>query len=199
MEVEAEIAAEEEWQKMMNQAAGEYVNAGTLAEQAQEIGISTYLTLEAVRQSIVNLAAAALYHMFEQQILLFHRRQVLHPSEENIQKLINMKEFKKRLSDTGIDYETLPSWKKVYELRLVANVVKHAEGRSAEELRTLRPDLFEHPALREKSLLKRMGTPAVFMPLAGKDIYLTTDDLNAYQTSLCNFWEEFADTIMGTG
>lgn len=196
IETEAETAAEQEWQRLMNQPADEYADMGTLAEQAEQIGISIFSTLEAMRQSMVNLAATALYHIFEQQILFFHRRQVLHQSEQNNLKLINMKEFKQRLSDAGVDYETFPSWKKVTELRSVANAIKHAEGQSASELRTLRPDLFEHPAVRKTPILERLGTPDVFMPLAGRDIYLTTDDLDAYQLCLCKFWEEFADALM---
>ncbi len=198
IETEAEAATEQEWQRLMNHPADEYADMGTLAEQAEQIGISIFSTLEAMRQSMVNLAATALYHIFEQQILYFHRRQILHHSEQNNLKLINLKELKRRLSAAGVDYETFPSWKKVSELRSVANTIKHAEGQSASELRTVRPDLFEHPAVRKTPILERFGTPDVFMPLVGRDIYLTTDDLAAYRSCLCKFWEEFADALMAT-
>jgi hypothetical protein len=140
----------------------------------------------------------ALHHIFEQQILYFHRKQVLHHSEQSDPKLIDMREFKRRLSDAGVEYEALPSWRTIIELRLVANAVKHAEGCSAVELRTLRPDLFEHPTLRKMSSLARIGIPEVFMPLSGEDIYLAADDLEAYQIGICKFWEEFADAIRRT-
>lgn len=41
--------------------------------------------------------------------------------------------------------ESLNCWHKIKELRLVVNVLKHAEGDSAERLRKMRPNLFEWP------------------------------------------------------
>lgn len=134
--------------------------------------------------------------MFEQQVFLFHRKQVLHPEEENNIKLINREEFKKRLASFGISIEALSAWSKVKELEVVANAVKHAEGRSADELRSLRPDLFDHPAIQKYSFFNfGISRPHVYMPLAGKDIYLTIDDLYAYSSALVSFWEELADNI----
>jgi hypothetical protein len=49
------------------------------AEQALQQGCYYYQALEGFRQSMVNLTAAELYHLFEQQLLLFHGTQVLHP------------------------------------------------------------------------------------------------------------------------
>lgn len=145
---------------------------------------------------MLNMAAAALYHMFEQQIFFFHRRQVLNISEQDVSNLISWPEFKRRLSDAGINYEALSSWRKINELRIVANAVKHAEGASAEALRTLRPDMFEDPVTRDHSFPVGIGTPDVYMPLAGEDIYVTTEDLDTYKSSLCIFWDEFARVIM---
>ncbi len=53
------------------------------AEAAEQAGVSHYLLLDGIRQGMLNLFAAALYHSFEQQVMRFHRKQVLHPGEEN--------------------------------------------------------------------------------------------------------------------
>lgn len=195
-EAEAEAAVEKERQRLINLPADEFADMGSLAERAETLGISIFSALESMRQSMVNLAAVALYHIFEQQIFFFHRKQFLRDSEQNDPKLLNIEEFKQRVSAVGVDYETFPAWEKVDELRLVANAVKHAEGKSASVLRRLQPRLFEHPTVRVTPLLERLGTPDVFMPLSGKDIYLTTDDLDAYKSCLCQFWQEFADALM---
>lgn len=196
VEAEAEAAAEKEGQRLINQSADECADMGALAEQAETIGISLFSTLEAMRQSMVNLAAVALYHIFEQQRFYFHRRELLNDSEQNNPKLLNMEKFQQRASAMGVNYKKFSAWEKVDELRLVANVVKHAEGKSASALRKLQPRLFEHPTVRVTPLLERLGTPDVFMPLSGKDIYLTTDDLDAHKLCLCQFWQEFADALM---
>ncbi|MCC6502664.1 MAG: hypothetical protein IT362_05975 [Deltaproteobacteria bacterium] len=195
IESEAEAAAEKEWERL-GSLYSEYSDMGDVAERAQEAGIDYYQSLEAVRQSLVNITATALYHMFEQQVFLFHRKQVLHPEEENNIKLINMEEFKKRLAGFDISIEAISAWSKVKELEVVANAVKHAEGRSAVELLSLRPDLFDHPAIQKYPFFNfGISRPHVYMPLAGEDIYLTINDLNTYSSALVSFWEELADNI----
>jgi hypothetical protein len=47
-----------------------------------------------------------------------------------------------------IDLTQFGSWDVIQEMRLLANATKHGEGGSAEELRKIRPELFQHPALR---------------------------------------------------
>ena len=43
------------------------------------------------------------------------------------------------------------------ELRLVANTVKHAEGISAEKLRNIRPQLFQHPTVTQYVVVRVAG------------------------------------------
>jgi len=197
LEAEAEAAKDAEWERLGQIIDPEYADEATLAEQAHEVGIDYYMSMERVRQTLINLSVAALYHLFEQQLLLFHRRQVLHPKEENDKDLINTKEFKTRLSVAGLQIETLKSWAKIEELRVVANTIKHAEGTSADKLRQLRPDLFAHPQTRGTTGFDSlsMSRVRVYMPLAGEDIFLTVADLKAYCTTLLEFWEEFGAAI----
>lgn len=194
---EADEVAQAEYERLGSLPADEYTvwDMGDIAEQAMEAGLSHYQILEEVRQSILNLAAAALYHMFEQQMLFFYRRQVLHPSEENSIPKLKMRELKKRLLDVGIDIESLESWSKVNELRLLANSVKHAEGASSEQLKKLRPDLFVDPSLQDKNLSWLASATRVYLPLAGKDIYVASDDLENYRSGVVLFWEEFGNAV----
>ncbi|WP_027364123.1 hypothetical protein [Desulfotruncus alcoholivorax] len=41
------------------------------------------------------------------------------------------------------DIESMKCWEKIKELRLLVNVIKHAEGKSADRLRKIRPDYFK--------------------------------------------------------
>jgi hypothetical protein len=194
---EADDVAQAEYQRVGSLSAteSEILDMADIAERAQEAGLVYYEALEGVRQSLTNLAAAALYHMFEQQLLLFHRKQVLHPSEEDNISKIKIGELKKRLLDGGLDIESLESWPKVDELRLVANCVKHAEGVSSEKLGKLRSDLFVHPASRDEDLARLSSSARVYLPLAGQDVYVTVDDFEAYRSAVVLFWEEFGNAI----
>jgi hypothetical protein len=189
---EAEEISRKEYQRIGSMPGGEHFDMANAAEYAQEMGLNHYEQMTAIRQGLLNLFVIGYRHIFDQQILTFHRRQVLHPMEEDDIKLINIQEFIKRLDITSIDVRSFSSWDKLLELELVSNVIKHAEGRSAELLRNLRPDLFL-PITSFKFDIKFVGR--VFKPLAGQDLYLNESDLEDYKNAICSFWEEFADNI----
>lgn len=195
IEQEADGVAEDEFKRLGSMPGDSETDMGSLSEQAQEAGVAHYDALESVRQTIINLSTAALFHIFEQQLLFFHRRQVLHPAEENDISKIRTDELKRRLLSGGIDIESLQSWKDIYELQLIANSVKHAEGRSSEELQGLRKDLFTHPVLRNEEVPWPDLDARVYLPLAGQDIYLTTADLEKYRSAIVLFWQEFGEAI----
>jgi len=193
---EADDVAQSEYERYGSLPAtgDESWDMGDAAEWAQEIGLAHYVALTGVRQSLVNLAVVALYHMFEQQLLLFHRKQVLHPSEEDNISKIKFRELQRRLKNGNLDIESLKSWAKVDELKLVANSIKHAEGTSADKLKGLRPDLFVNPYFREDDT-QIFHPSRVYLPLAGKDIYVTIEDLEEYRIALTSFWDEFGNIV----
>jgi len=189
---EAEEISQKEYERIGSMVGGENYDMGAATEQAQEMGMMHYDQMRGIQQGLLNLFAVAYRHMFDQQILTFHRRQVLHPSEEDDIDLISIKEFVKRLKNIPIDVTTFSSWSRLEELDLVSNVIKHAEGRSAALLRNIRPDLFL-PITSFNFNVKFVGR--VFKPLMGEDIYINVIDLDNYKNSICSFWEELADKI----
>jgi hypothetical protein len=195
IEKEAESVSEKTWEEFMSRPATGYEDPADLAEVAQEAGISHYLLLAGIRQGMINLFVAALYHTFEQQVMYFHRKQVLNPREENDPKLFNLHEFQTRLKDLGIDITAFSSWPKIDDLRLVANVVKHGEGDSAQRLRRERPALFENPEIKKLGLSSGRVNPRVFLPLAGEDLYVSLADIKEYRDAVVGFWEELADAM----
>lgn len=136
-------------------------------EDAGRDGIEYYSTLDDVRQGLMNLFAAGLYHLFEQQQASLHARA-------------------NRVNVIVPGVREASEWTVVNEARLVANVVKHAEGRSAEELKSLRPDIFVRPVEREMGQAYVAST--IDRPLAGEDLYVTLADLERFAAAERAVW-----------
>ncbi len=79
----------------------------------------------------------------------------------------------------------------------LGNTVKHAEGRSAVQLRERRPELFEHPY----SKLLRRDAPRFFpplrLPLAGDGLYVTEEVLDEYVSAVAGLLGEIASHFDG--
>jgi hypothetical protein len=117
-----------------------------------------------------------------------------------------MVEFRARLLAAGIEVVAFSSYEKLDELRLVANVVKHGGGESAEKLFERAPLLFIHPFMRDDPLtLRRVARPPnparpqpprlIDRPLAGGDVYVTPPEFAQYAGAAMGFWVELADAI----
>jgi hypothetical protein len=190
IENEANKVEEQEWNKLCSSYASPDIDPANLAEKAHDAGLDYYMMVSGVKQSLLNVTAITLYHLFEQQLLFFLRREILHPSEENNIDLIKISVFKERCLQHNINIEQFPSWQTINEMRLVTNTAKHAEGKSAVELRQIRPDLFINPILKKHELKLTRNSNRLYMPLAGEDLYLSVDDLKNYKEAIIRFWEE---------
>ncbi|MDZ7694398.1 MAG: hypothetical protein U5K69_25290 [Balneolaceae bacterium] len=194
IEKEADAIAEASWDQFMSSPGTGEEDPSDFAEIAEQAGVSHYILLKGIRQGIINLFSVALYHNFEQQIMLFFRKEILSPGEDKDSELLKFGKFKKRLKEMGINIEEFHSWSKVKELRLIANTVKHGEGSSAQQLKSLRPNLFENPDLRELGLSFK-SNPKVFLPLAGEDIYVSIENIQQYKDGLHDFFRELLDAM----
>jgi len=147
------------------------VDMGFLAEDANDKGQAFYDTMSSLHQTTLNLVAAGLFHLVEQHLAnLCHDGAftVAPPCDSKLDIVRDW--FHEHFQ---LDLRTLASWPRVDELRLVANVVKHAEGGSAQRLRQLRPELFQHPVPIELDPGIFSAVHPVRMPLAGDDLYVT--------------------------
>jgi len=166
-----------------NYPADEYTDPADVADWARDHSYSWWDTMNSLRQSMINLLAAGLYHLVEQQLgALSLDCGYDRVRDTNLDVVKNW--YAKNL---GIDLASLRPWEKISELRWVANSVKHAEGGSSKCLRQVRPDLFQDPALADIRAemggrwLDRQGPLA--KPLAGEDLFVTESDLRAYATA----------------
>jgi hypothetical protein len=192
LEDEANKVQEDTFAELMAMPGDPDSDLSVLAEAAHDASLDHYFGMCDVRQALLNSFAAILYHAWEQQLLEFHRREVLHPADQHDPKLMSLKVLLARLHEKGLSVANLPSWGAIEELRLVANTTKHADGDSAAKLKTLRPDLFEHPSARDSGLPKLRFIPPVYAPLSGNDLYVGLNDLRRYGDAVTSFWDELA-------
>jgi hypothetical protein len=195
---EAERKQQEAWDQMATMPCGEdgpLIDPGDVAEMARDAGLDHYQAMAGARQTIVSSFAIALYHLWEQQVLSFHRREVLHPRDRNNSRLLTLREFKDQLSGMNVDIGQFKSWPKLKVYRLLANAIKHAEGPAAVELKLLRPDWFVYPAFRNDRLREHLSTPSLYEPLAGEDLYIDAEDLDALVEAASDFWNDLLTAL----
>ena len=195
---ESNSVAKAAWQSA-NDSCGPDADGFIAAERAEESGADHYVMMVNVRQSLVNLFAVALYHLVEQQQLILIRRALIPMGSEEDDRWMKPFEFQAHLEIVGIRLAGRPSWEKLRELRLAANIVKHAEGDSAEKLRKLRPEMFFAPSLRENQIPASAGPPhSLYKPLSGEDFFVTADDLQEYFGATEEFWNALVIKIRDT-
>ena len=166
-------------------------------QEDQDWDDACYSYIIDIRQGVINLHAVGLRHLYEQnfselvmRLLDNKKREAGYKADEDILTSINEIRFKE-----------FQSWSKLEELKYVCNAVKHAAGKSAIELRKIRPDLFESHSLLFKMCDVRPNWDSSTMPfpvrrpLAGEDIYLTEKDIEEYALAIQDFWNEFIDVL----
>lgn len=191
----ANEVAEREYHRLGSQPVGEYGDGmASAAEAAHDKGLAFYQTMTAVRQSVLNLFAAGLFHLIEQELA-----DLCHIEPESVPPPTDTK-----ISETvkwysqyfGLNLRDLKPWQIVDDLRLVANTVKHAEGPSADDLRERRPELFRHP-IDTKLFPEETHSPLfvspVRSPLSGEDLYVTEEAFRDFAQAAETFITEVVD------
>ena len=189
---EADEVANRTYEQLGRSFNPDYDDPASHAERAHEASIEYYVEMKNIEQAVLNMQAAALYHLLEQKLLEFHRLEFLHGVVKGNRKL---QDVYASLEAEGVYVQKLPSAPKIEELRLVANTVKHGEGESSRKLRTVRPDLFIHPHDRSGPYAVVYGAPVVYVPLLGEQFYVSPSDLNAYFDTVERFLNELAEAL----
>ena len=196
MERRANHVANTEFDRLGAESAGENCDGdmGWAADKAQDKGLAFYETMQALRQTTLNLFAAGLFHLLEQQLAdlchdgpLLDRSEIQPPNDTKIELVGSW--YRRHFS---LDLHSLTTWPSVDELRLVANSVKHGEGGSAEQLRERRPQLFQDPLLDDLRSKDCGEKRLVRNPLAGEDLYITEEVFKEYSESANRFVDEIA-------
>lgn len=118
LDKEAERIARKAYKQFSVQADPECSDAAEITEQAHDAGFEYYDTMATVRQGLINIYPIGLYHLVEQQVLLFFRECLASFPNEIAWKLEHVKT---KLKECKIDLNELPCWPRVVELRDLAN------------------------------------------------------------------------------
>lgn len=186
----AEAFAEEVYDAFMATPAADDPDCdpSPFAESAREHGLAFYEAMSGLRQATINLLAAGLFHGLEQHLAFLCGDSAFSDVEPDDRSLGGLQKW--YLEQFDLDLTRFPQWAAVDELRLVANAVKHAEGRSAEALRQRRPDLFQDPCLADlHGLSTRRAERPLRLPLAGADLFVTEEACRRYAVAACAFVE----------
>jgi hypothetical protein len=183
IEEEARAATEKAWEDAMSSTAfGENFDPGDLAEAVQEHGLEVYENLHFTRQQLLGLAAAGLYHLWERLLKQFFCKELRGWTFDgrDIRKIMapaNFNSLEEVLAQFGFRLAERPYYADLCELRLVANVVKHGDGKSCEELQASAPQLFD-------------GYAYHFDISSDADrLELTPSDFTRYAKAVTEFWD----------
>jgi hypothetical protein len=190
-EEEAQKASNAFWNEKMSEPVGEdgEADAGAIADVANDKAIQTYELLFPLRQSALNLGTVGLFHLFEQTCTGLGRAW----KRGECKKLEHFLDW---LRDTlGIDLKSQQFWPHVHELHMVANVIKHGEGWSADELRKINPAIFHFPGTH--GFMSDVTLSPVAAPLGGDDLYVTDADYERYVTGVESLWEWLGAQLKG--
>lgn len=196
IEARADQMANDYYNRIGSQPAGEDcdIDMGSVAEDAQDYGVNWYQMMISLRQTMLNLLAAGLFHLVEQQLASISRDASFWAMPLKDTKLAVVAEWYSKY--LRLNLMTLSSWPIIDELRLVANSVKHGEGSSMQQLRDLRPELFTNPVFAEidkqLSLSANRTMRRVFAPLAGDEFFVTEKLLKRYAEAAESFFNEIA-------
>ncbi len=201
LEQEAEAATDAEFERLCAQPAGPDHDGdlGDLAERATDYGNEYGETMFAIRQSVLNVLAVGLQHLFEQQQKsLFYQTCEARTGTEYSWKALNYSLLGSKVVPTA-----LPGAAKLKELRLAANTIKHGSGKSALGLAALRPDLFvfelstaEGASVDEQRRAAAMqASHLAFAPLGGGELYVTETDLADWSDAVLRFWRGLAASL----
>jgi hypothetical protein len=189
IEEEASAETEKAWENAMSSPAyDDNVDPGAYAEAVQDYGLEVYENLQFTRQQLLGLAAAGLYHLWERLLKQFFCKELWGWTFDGltINKVITPAGFpqlEERLSQFGFQLAQQSYYADLCELRLVANVAKHGDGKSCEQLQTAAPHLFE-------------GYNYHFDILSKADsLSLKPSDFTRYAKAVTDFWATFPERL----
>jgi hypothetical protein len=186
---EATAAAEKYWEAKMSQYLPDgSIDPSDVAQSATEKGIETFETLSLAKYTLSAAWHATLYELFEQQLRLFLYKELEHYYEIRFGSFCTkLDQIRDLLSKFGFDVTTVTSWAKIEEMRLLCNVIKHGEGRSAQDLRKANPNLFRK--LESDDLLSFYRTT-----LLEESLNIGPETIKEYVSATLAFWKEIPET-----
>jgi hypothetical protein len=195
IEIEAEELANDFYGDFMSQpTSDEYIDTSAIAEQAMDIGIAHYSYLSLGKYNLTATWHVTLSQLWEQQLRLFLFREMSHVYKLEFKTFCQtMNEIKNKFAFHNVHIETLKCWTKIYELRLLCNVIKHGLGDSGEKLQKINPTLFrKEPVLFDKEkIIDYIDT--FNTTLLEETLSIDETTLQHYKEAVLSFWDEIPE------
>ena len=145
IEVEADQAEQEHWERSGRSFDPERHDPGVLAEAARDHGIEFYQLLSDMHDRTRLSVVAGMYHHWDKTFRRFLIRELKWPGlviGENTRRALWKMETAKLealLCTLGLDLRQTSYYPRMDAMRLVVNVFKHGEGKSLDDLHRLYP------------------------------------------------------------
>ena len=123
------------------------------------------------------------YEMFEQFLLSKVKNQLLLSQDKKYTTSIDIKyleQIKNVFLKYNLDFDKIEEYKKINELRLLNNVIKHGNGDSKEKLLKIRPDIFNNSNGLDKSNLYNQT-------IISDNLNITNNDFKEYVDNIKKF------------
>jgi hypothetical protein len=190
IEADADAAASAYFEEQMNQPTGydgPYDDPGAVADDAQEHGFSVYSDLEFVRTEVTALAVAGLYHLWERLLKNFLVREFEPYDPPIATDKLRRAEFVilgDILIKHGWDIKGRDFYDDLDTLRLVANVVKHGDGKSCDDLLEKAPQMFHD-----------FGNLCMNDRRGADHLELRKEDFLRFVAAVLGFFEQFPERL----
>ena len=188
IESDADKYANDFFDNFMSQpACDDSIDPASIAEEAEDIRVDHYLHLKLGKYNLTATWHATLYQVWEQQLRQFLFQEMSH--DYNIQFktfCTKLSKIKEKFKFHNVDIENFSCWPEINELRLLCNVVKHGDGKSAKELQKIKPTLFK----------QEDGTDYMEIfktTLLEETLNINEMTLQNYRDALLSFWDEIPE------
>lgn len=193
IEQEARRVEREYYERLCSSRSSEDADLASYAEQAQDEGIDHYTMMMSITHGLVSLFTAGLFHLFEQKLMSVYGQSL---QLDDLPVSFNFSDLKDAFGKTGIQLDTFRSYPKLQELHHAANCIKHGDGRSCDELRRRRPELFRPPDFDTLEASREfLRQNPVRQPLGGEDLFISHEEFETYVEAVQGFWDDLADTL----
>lgn len=168
------------------------VDMSDIADMALNKGINFYEELSSVKYVITAATISSLSRLWEQQIMRFIFNEIRRYGKFEFNKLFGrgIIDIKEILSKFDFEIENMNCWSKLNELRLLCNVIKHGDGRSAKELRAINPDMFQ------KLFFDKNVEIQITVSLLEEVLTLSVETFENYVEIVIAFWDEFPKSLI---
>ena len=187
-EAEAEAYQAELWDAIMSCPCAEdtYADPGDYVDFVRDEAIERYDMLHLMHYRNIGMWIACMCQVWEQQLYSF----VLQEAEKEGLKY-DVSDIKRGFAFSKEvfawhqqPFEQMETWNKIRELRLLVNVIKHAEGDSEQKLRILRPDYFTEEICGTQYDLMSLYHTTLLEPT----LMIKEQDFIDYYDALVKFW-----------